>query len=33
VYDRRYELYRELFRATQPIVHELARSVPENGAS
>lgn len=31
VYARRYELYRELFRTTRPIVHELARGKPENG--
>ncbi len=31
VYARRYELYRELFRATRPIVHELANGKPANG--
>jgi xylulokinase len=30
LYARRYELYRELFTATQPIVHELARGIPDN---
>ena len=32
VYARRYELYRELFRSTRPIVHELALGRPEDGA-
>lgn len=32
VYARRYELYRELFRLTRPIVHELALGGPEDGA-
>ena len=32
VYARRYELYRELFRATRSIVHELAMGGPDSGA-
>ena len=32
VYDRRYVLYRELFRSTRPIVHELALDRPGNGS-
>ena len=31
VYDRRYVLYRELFRSTRPIVHELAVGESDNG--
>jgi xylulokinase len=33
LYARRYKLYRGLFKATRPIVHELAREESENGCS
>jgi xylulokinase len=33
VYAERYRLYRDLYRATQPIVHELSAEKVENGGA
>jgi xylulokinase len=33
IYAGRYDLYRELFRATRPVVHALARGTPGDGLS